>query len=152
MERRGEYAELFSLAFSQSRNAMALLDSHRLHVDVNGAYLRLVGYRRDQLIGRPIFEHVLGGPRLSPAEWQAALASQRTTGEGEIICADDSVVAVQWAATTEVITGRRLVLLVALSTSRWDRRRRTPATLRPGLHSVDPVATAGISHAAQPRK
>src|SRR5262249_59890407 len=96
---------------------MALLDSHRLHVDVNGAYLRLSGYRRDQLVGRPIFEHVLGGPRLSPAEWQAALASQRTTGEGELICADGSIVAVQWAATTEGITGRRLGLLLALSTS-----------------------------------
>jgi len=125
---RGDYAELFALAFSQSRNAMVLLDSHRLHVDVNGAYLRLVGYRRDELIGRPIFEHVLGGPKLSPAEWKAALASQRTTGEGEVICADGGIVAVQWAATTEVVTGRRLVLLVALSTSRWGRRFRRTVT------------------------
>ena len=128
MERGGEFAELFSFAFSQSRNAMVLLDSHRLHVDVNGAYLRLSGYRRDELIGRPIFEHVLGGPKLSPAEWEAALASQRTTGEGELICADGSIVAVQWAADTEVVTGRRLVLLVALSTSRWGRRFRRTMT------------------------
>jgi len=128
VERGGEYAELFALAFTQSRNAMVLLDSHRLHVEVNGAYLKLVGYRREELIGRPIFEHVLGGAQLSAAEWKAALASHRTTGEGQLLCADQTIVSVQWAATTEVVTGRRLVLLVALSTSRWGRRFRRTMT------------------------
>ena len=33
--------------------------------------------------------------------------------------ADGSQIAVQWAGTTEVATGQRLVLFVALSTSRW---------------------------------
>ena len=34
---------------------------------------------------------------------------------------------VQWGATTEVVTGRRLVLVVALHTSRWGSRfRRAP--------------------------
>ena len=37
---------------------------------------------------------------------------------------DGSIVAVQWAATTEVVTGRQLVLFVALSTSRWGQRFR----------------------------
>ncbi len=41
--------------------------------------------------------------------------------------ADGSPVAVQWAATTEVVGGRRLILVVALHTSRWGARfRRTP--------------------------
>ena len=38
--------------------------------------------------------------------------------------ADGSIVAVQWAATTEIVTGRQLVLIVALSTSRWRPRMR----------------------------
>jgi DNA-binding NarL/FixJ family response regulator len=35
-------------------------------------------------------------------------------------------VTIQWAADTEIVTGRRLVLFVALSTSRWGRHFRRP--------------------------
>jgi len=123
---RGQVAlpEMFSAAFTQSRNAMVLLDEHRLHVDVNGAYLKLLGYRREEIMQRPIYEYVAGGPVATTAEWDAALATGRFTGEAEMLPADGSRVAVQWAATTELVTGRRLVLFVALSTSRWGRRFR----------------------------
>ena len=43
---------------------------------------------------------------------------RRFTGEAELICADGGHVKIQWAANAEVVTGRRLVLFVALSTSR----------------------------------
>jgi PAS domain S-box-containing protein len=118
---------LFSSAFTQSRNAMALVDERRRVVDVNGAYLRLLGYTRDSLVGHPIWEHVRDGPQVHDAEWAAALAAGRFTGETELICADGSFVAVQWGATAENVTGRRLVLFVALSTSRWGSHfRREP--------------------------
>lgn len=121
-----EWAELFWTAFRQSRNAMVLLDSQRVQVDANGAYLKLMGYRREQIVGRPVYEFVVDGPVATAREWQASLREGRFTGEAELICADGSRVAVQWAATTEVVTGRRLVLFVALSTSRWGPRfRRT---------------------------
>jgi PAS domain S-box-containing protein len=119
-----EWAGLFRTAFIQSRNAMVLLDSRRCHVDVNGAYLKLLGYRREQLIDRPIYTFVLGGPRLSPEEWRATLALHEFSGEGTLVAADGSTVAVQFAASTEVVTGRQLVLFVALSTSRWGPRFR----------------------------
>jgi PAS domain S-box-containing protein len=118
---------LFSSAFTQSRNAMALVDERRRHVDVNGAYLRLLGHSRDHLLGRPMWELVRDGPQVHDAAWAAALAEGRFTGETELICADGSFVAVQWGATVENVTGRRLVLFVALSTSRWGSRfRREP--------------------------
>jgi len=128
-----EWGGLFRAAFTQSRNAMVLLDSHRRHVDANGAYLKLLGHRREDVIGRPVYQFVLGGPQLSPAEWRARLATHQFTGKGQVVCADRSVVAVQFAATTEVVTGRQLVLFVALSTSRWGPRfRRTmPAEHQP---------------------
>jgi DNA-binding NarL/FixJ family response regulator len=46
-------------------------------------------------------------------------------------------VAVQFAATPEVVTGRRLVLFVALSTSRWGPRfrREVPSPREPGVLS-----------------
>ena len=52
-------------------------------------------------------------------------------------CANGDVVAVQWGADIEVVTGHRLVLLVALSTSRWGRhfRRSVPRARSPGLLS-----------------
>jgi PAS domain S-box-containing protein len=123
---QGEWAGLFSTAFKNSRNAMVLLDDHRRHVDANGAYVKLLGYRRADLVGRPIYRFVVGGPLASPAQWKAALATFQFSGDAELRAADGSSVAVQYAATTEVVTGRRLVLVVALSSSRWGPRfRRT---------------------------
>jgi PAS domain S-box-containing protein len=123
-----EWAGLFSAAFKQSRNPMVLLDGNRCHVDANGAYLRLLGYRRAELIDRPMFGFVVGGPLVSSAEWRAALRRGEFAGEAELRPADGSRVGVQWAATTEVITGRHLVLVVALSTSRWGPRFRRTMT------------------------
>ena len=60
------WSALFSTAFKQSRNAMVLLDARRRHVDANGAYLKLLGYRRDALIGKPVYSFVVGGPLASP--------------------------------------------------------------------------------------
>ncbi len=111
------WSGLFSSAFSQSRNAMVLLDADRRHRDVNGAYLRLLGYRRDQLIGRPIWEIVEGGPVASEEEWRTMLGEQRFDGDATMIAADGSRARVHWGATVEVCTGQRFVLFVALSTS-----------------------------------
>ena len=115
----------------QSRNPMILVDGERRHVDVNGAYLKLLGYRREELVGHAVYELVVGGPALSVAEWRQALHDGRFSGEARLRCADGSEVGVQWAGTAEVITGRHLALVVALSTSRWGRSfRRTIALLQ----------------------
>ena len=118
------WATLFAAAFRDSRNAMVLVDERRRHDDVNGAYLKLLGYTRAELLGRPVAEIVVGGPRASAEEWAALLGSERETGDIELVCADGSIVAMQWGATPEVVTGRRLVLFVAMSTSRWGGRFR----------------------------
>lgn len=115
---------LFAAAFGQSKNAMALVDAHRRLVDVNGAFVRLLGYERNALIGKPVRRLVDGGPLLSEVEWNAALAEGRHAGEAKLLCALGDRVAVQWASTTEVVTGQELTLVVALSTSRWGARFR----------------------------
>lgn len=106
---------------------MVLLDDRRRLVDANAAYLSLLRYRRELILGRPIYRFIAGGPLASPAEWKAALASGRFAGEAELICATGDTVAVQWAATTEVVTGRHLALFVALSAARWGVRFRRTA-------------------------
>src|SRR3954447_20596828 len=118
------WAGLFATAFRQSRNPMALVDDRRITIDANGALLRLLGRRRDAIVGHPTWEFVAGGPQMTPREWAHARARHRFTGETGMIAADGAVIGVQWGATTERVTGRDLVLLVALSTSRWGRRFR----------------------------
>jgi PAS domain S-box-containing protein len=125
------WSGFFDTAFRQSRNAMVLVDDRRIHVDVNGAYLKLLGYPRGRLIGEPLHRFVAERSRVSPEEWAAALAVGRFTGEADMICADGSRASVQWGASAEVVTGRRLVLFVVLSTSRWGEHfRRTTLSVR----------------------
>jgi PAS domain S-box-containing protein len=138
METPTGWATLFDAAFKSSRNAMVLADARRRILDVNPACVRLLGYSRDRIVGRPLWEFVDGGPLLTPAEWARRLTTPQFTGEGRVIAADDSVIAIQWGAVTEQVTGQRLVLLVALSTSRWGERfRREPVG---GESSVGPLS------------
>jgi PAS domain S-box-containing protein len=131
MARHDGWSALFSTAFRQSSNAMVLVDARRRQVDANGAYLKLLGYTRGAVIGTPVYEFVAHGPLASPEEWDAAMASGRFTGEAELVCANGGRVSVQWGASVEVVTGRRLVLFVALSTSRWGQRFRRPLPTDP---------------------
>jgi PAS domain S-box-containing protein len=133
---RGEWAGLFASAFRQSRNAMTLVDTSRRVVDVNGAYLSLLGHTRSELVGQPVSRFVIGPPVLTPVEWRAMLAQGEFDGEVQLRAADGGAVAVQWAATVEVVTGRRLVLAVALSTSRWGSRFRRARSVGPPSGSL----------------
>jgi PAS domain S-box-containing protein len=108
---------LFQAAFRDSRNAMVLADDVRRIVDVNGACLRLLGHPRADVVNRHMWEFVAGGPAMTPRQWAAGLGRQRFTGEAEMVRVDGTTVDVQWGATTEVVTGRMLVLVVALSVS-----------------------------------
>lgn len=111
------WSNLFHAAFRDSRNAMVLVDDERRIVDVNGACLQLLGHPREDVVNRHTWELVAGEPGMTPKEWAAALARRRFTGHTEMLRADGTTVDVQWGATTELATGRRLVLVVALSVS-----------------------------------
>jgi PAS domain S-box-containing protein len=115
------WSALFWQAFTRSRNPMVLLDDQRRHVEVNGAYLALLGYPRQELIGRPVYELLAHGPLASPEEWQVMLRQAQFTGLAEILCADGRLIKVEFAGHPEVVTGRRLVLFVAMRTARAGR-------------------------------
>jgi PAS domain S-box-containing protein len=51
---RDGWSGFFETAFKQSRNAMVLVDDRRIQIDVNGAYLKLLGYQRAGVIGQPL--------------------------------------------------------------------------------------------------
>ncbi len=136
MSRPEGWPALFWSAFKGSRNAMLLIDGHRRHVEVNGAYLKLVGYARERLVGYPVYDFVDGGPQLTEAQWDSTIAQGDFTGEAALVCSDGSDIRIQYAAHPEVVTGRRLVLFVALTTSRWGRHSR---------REVSPEAAAALS-------
>jgi PAS domain S-box-containing protein len=128
MAYRDGWSGLFATAFEQSRNAMILTDSQRIIVDVNPALVSLLGRKRDALTGRPVYTIVAGGPLVTDEDWAGAIAEGRFSGVADMVHEDGRSVAVQWAGSTEIVTGRRLVLFVALSVSRWGARFRRPSS------------------------
>jgi DNA-binding CsgD family transcriptional regulator len=124
MDRDAGWATLFHAAFRTSRNAMVLVDARRRILDANPAFLKLLGRQRRAVIDRPLWEFVEGGPVLTEAEWTQSLALGDFAGAAGLVTADDLVVAVQWGAHVEIVTGHRRILFVALRTSRWGERFR----------------------------
>lgn len=116
------WAALFWEAFIRSKNAMMLLDDQRRHVAVNGAYLTLSGYRRSDIIGRPVHEHVAGGPLVTEREWRVLLRRDHFTGTADLVCSNGRQVTVDFAGHPELVTGRQLVLFVAIRAARTGRQ------------------------------
>lgn len=129
------WSGLFWEAFKRSKNAMVLLDEQRRHVEVNGGYLELLGYRRGALIGRPIYEFVADGPVASNREWRAALHQTQFTGKADLVHSDGRRIKVEFAGHPELVTGRKLVLFVALKTAR---------AVRLVQHSVPPGQATSV--------
>jgi PAS domain S-box-containing protein len=120
---RSGWAALFRDAFNQSRNAMVLLDDDRRHVEVNGAYVQLLGYRPSELLGRPLYEFRADGQVVPEEQWRAALRQKQFTGTVELARGDGGRVTVEFAGHPETVTGEQLVLFVALRTVRGGRLR-----------------------------
>jgi PAS domain S-box-containing protein len=116
------WTSLFWSAFKSSKNGMVLVDGRRRHVEVNGAYLRLLGYRRDTLIGRHLFDYVVGGPIATDREWQELLRQEQFTGVADLRRKDGGQVRVEFAGHPAVVTGTQHVLFVVLTTTRRGRR------------------------------
>jgi DNA-binding NarL/FixJ family response regulator len=80
-----------------------------------------VGYRRSQLVGRPIYEFVAGGPVFSEREWRRLAGQRRFDGVADLVRADNGRVRVEFAGHPEIVTGRQFVLAVAMRTGRTSR-------------------------------
>jgi PAS domain S-box-containing protein len=115
--RSGLYA-----TFEQSSDPMMLVcPEDATIVDANEAYLDLVGQARDEVIGRPHYEHAVGGSRPPSLEnyreWTRAM--QRApdlvvSSRREMVCSDGSTTLVQWSFTSETVTGQNLLLAVGV--------------------------------------
>ncbi|MGD0197637.1 MAG: PAS and helix-turn-helix domain-containing protein [Solirubrobacteraceae bacterium] len=106
---------LFSFVFARSGNPLVLLDRERQIVEVNGAFLELLGYDREELIGRRIDGF------FSPEEWRSLDAGWRVflrrgdiANERVLIRSDGGTVVVQYAVRWTRVDGRGVALAVAL--------------------------------------
>src|SRR5215212_5515147 len=116
---------------------MVLIDARRCHVEVNGAYVVLLGYPRAELIGRPVYQLVEGGPKLTDAEWRKALHSGDAHGTITLIRADGTALTMDYAAHPEVVSGHHLVLFVVLHVERRRRTARPRAAIAAGQELTD---------------
>ena len=131
------WSALFWEAFRRSKNAMMLLDDRRCLVEVNAAYLSLSGCRRSELIGRPVYERVAGGPLVSTPEWRALLGKKQFTATADLVRADGGRMTVEIAGHPEIVTGRQLVLFVVM--------RAAPSSRRLPAESVTPLERVAFS-------
>lgn len=138
LETRSGWAALFRDAFNQSRNAMVLLDDERRHVEVNGAYVQLLGYRPSELIGRPVRDFRADGATISADRWHSALRHRQFTGMIELRRADGSLVTVEFAGHPEIVTGQQLVLFVALRVARGGRLLQADSSGTEGHPELSP--------------
>jgi PAS domain S-box-containing protein len=119
---------MFHDAFKRSLNPMALADAQRTIVDVNPACARMLKRRPQELVGRRLYEFVEHGPLIPEEEWRRDLSRDEFTGEAHLLSADGQTVSVQYAGYPETVTGRQLVLFVAIAAPRWggQLRRQIP--------------------------
>jgi PAS domain S-box-containing protein len=93
---------------------MALIDEDRRYVEVNPIHVQIFGHRREDLVGRRVDDFL--PPEELPTveqEWSEFLRTGEYAGERSYTNADGTVVRVEYAASTETITGRRLALYVS---------------------------------------
>src|SRR4051794_25903243 len=111
----------------RSQNAMALTDGERRLIRVNPALAQLLGHKPSAMLGHHTYDYVIDGPLLSRTDWQQQIERGDVTGEVELRCSNGDMVRAQFGIHPENVTGHRLVLFVALTSSRWGRHFRRDA-------------------------
>jgi PAS domain S-box-containing protein len=109
------WERLFWSVFEQSTNPMALVTESRRFAEVNPSIERLLGYPRDELVGRAVADLLPDSEHpILESEWQRFLATGSFAGERDLVREDGLNVSFEFAAHTEQVTGRRLVLFVVV--------------------------------------
>ncbi len=111
---------LFWAAFRRCRNGMMLVDDDRRCVEVNDAFVQLLGYKRNELIGHRYQEFAVKPP-MSDEAWLDMVRGRDFYATRELRRADGRHVMVELAGHRETVTGRGLILIVVLRRVRGSR-------------------------------
>lgn len=99
---------------------MILVDDDRRCVEVNDAFVQLLGYKRSELIGHRYHEFAVKQP-LSDQAWLDLVRGTDFYATRELRRADGQHVRVELAGHRETVTGRGLILIVVLRRVRGSR-------------------------------
>jgi PAS domain-containing protein len=99
-----------SAIFAGALDALIILDDQRICREANPAALVLLSTRPEQLVGQSLsrFE---AEPAGLGAIWQRLLAGDLTRGQVELLRGDGAKLAAEFAATTNMLPGRHLLIL-----------------------------------------
>ncbi len=123
------WERLFWLVFERSSNAISLVDDERRFVEVNDAWLALLGRSRAEIVGMPVDACIRRSERRRAAQdWQALLSSGEYGGSRALLRAGGDEMEVDFAARLGVVGERRLAIYVVLARS---DPNRTAARGRP---------------------
>lgn len=137
---------LFWEAFTSSRSPMLVLDADRRLTEVNAACVRAFRRSREEMIGRPMWEFISGGPVYTKSEWDALLATERFTGEADVLAADGRPVRVQFAGHPAPVLGGHLVLVVVLAAEAPERNAASTAPAELSARELQVVTLIARGH------
>jgi PAS domain S-box-containing protein len=133
----GGWEPAFYAVFERTSNPMVLLDGERVIVDANQAIADLLGYRRDEMIGRSMLDFI---PAAEHEHHRVAWAQLQAVGEQTVdrtlLTRDGRQVPVQYAGTlTEVPDHGALGVYVAIEVGSAPEREEddVPAAQHPPL-------------------
>ena len=121
--RRSE--QRFRAIYDQAQSGIALLDEQGCFQDANPAMLKLLGRRREELMGRPI-------RAFAPAEWQAYIEAQLARpmadrppwrGEFPLLQPGGKPVYLEWSVSSHVEPGARIAIALDVS-ERYELEQR----------------------------
>jgi PAS domain S-box-containing protein len=99
---------------------MILVDDDRVCVEVNDAFVQLLGYKRSELIGRRYHEFAVKPP-MSDEAWLEMTRGSDFFITRDLRHADGHHVTVELAGHRESLTGRGLILIVVMRKLRGSR-------------------------------
>jgi PAS domain S-box-containing protein len=99
-----------SAIFAGALDALIILDDQRICREANPAALALLGARPEQLLGQSLSRFEAEPAGLETA-WPRLLAGDVNRGQVELLRADGAKLAAEFAATTNMLPGRHLLIL-----------------------------------------
>jgi diguanylate cyclase (GGDEF)-like protein/PAS domain S-box-containing protein len=119
-----EALQRFRLALDQSGDMVVLIDCENLrYVDVNDTYCRLLGYRREEVVGQDVTKFVTTPRQELEASYAALLADPEGTGsqQGQYRRKDGALI--PFESTRRVVRSGGRAMIVAVSRDVTERKR-----------------------------
>ncbi|MDB9509768.1 PAS domain-containing protein [Kamptonema animale CS-326] len=125
--------------FEMALDGMAIADDQGRYLDVNPAACELFGLKREELLGRCIFEFAEPGFNFQQA-WQEFQQQEKVRGEFRLVRADGDIRIVEFAATANFLPHRHLSVMRDITQSKRAEARVQELTQQLERQVCEPVS------------